>query len=108
MMAFKITKSCTNCGACINRCPTGSISLAPLQYVIDADTCDNHAACVAVCPVDAIQPADSRLALLQPVAPGTPAKTAPQKPGTKPAAQPTKEDPGTGTIEAVLKEYEQE
>lgn len=108
-MAFKITKSCTNCGACLNRCPTGSISMNPLQHVIDADTCDDHAACVSVCPVDAIKPADSRISLLQTAAPPTPVKTGTQKsPSKTPAPAPQKEESTSGSVEAVLKEYDLE
>jgi ferredoxin len=108
-MAFKITKACTNCGACLTRCPTGSISMTPLQHVIDADSCDNHASCVSVCPVDAIKPADSRLALLQAPAQPIPVKTSSQKsPAKTPAAAPQKEEAASGSLEAILREYEQE
>jgi NAD-dependent dihydropyrimidine dehydrogenase PreA subunit len=108
-MAFKITKACTNCGACLNRCPTGSISMNPLLDVIDADTCHDHAACVAVCPVDAIQVGDSRLALLQAQAPSAPPKSgSPKSPAKTPSPAPQKEEAASGSLEAILKEYDLE
>jgi len=55
-MAYRITKACTLCGACLPECPTGSIISGKKQFHIDADTCANHAACVNVCPENAIVP----------------------------------------------------
>jgi ferredoxin len=52
----QINASCTLCGACIQVCPTESIFLGRIQYLIDSDTCDGSAVCVKVCPVDAIVP----------------------------------------------------
>ena len=116
-MAFQISNACTNCGACLPKCPTGSISTTPLQYIIDADTCDNHAACVSVCPVNAITPAPSRIALLKADSnskeptkkPGTPTPVAKSKePSGKQAAPASQEDSLVGSLEAIMKEYEVE
>jgi Pyruvate/2-oxoacid:ferredoxin oxidoreductase delta subunit len=51
---FVISAKCTLCGNCVQVCPTRSIFLTSLQYVIDTDTCDGHAICAQVCPVNAI------------------------------------------------------
>jgi ferredoxin len=53
-MPHFITKSCTNCGACLQECPTGAIIAGRKQHLIDSDACDDHGACVAVCPDNAI------------------------------------------------------
>ena len=53
-MPHAINKACTNCGACLPECPTGSIYQGKTQFYIDADTCADHASCVNVCPVEAI------------------------------------------------------
>ena len=54
-MAYRITRACTKCGACISECPTEAILEGKTQYYIDADTCMDHKACVVVCPVNAIE-----------------------------------------------------
>lgn len=51
---YFINTKCTECGACMERCPTKSIFLGVSQLVIDSDTCDGNAVCVIFCPEDAI------------------------------------------------------
>ncbi|MDP3057912.1 MAG: 4Fe-4S binding protein [bacterium] len=55
-MAYKISKECIACGACLPECPTEAISEAAI-YVITEDKCIDCGVCVAVCPVEAISPA---------------------------------------------------
>lgn len=54
-MSHFINKDCTQCGVCVDECPTDSIIEAEPIYLIDADTCTDCMACVPVCPVDAIK-----------------------------------------------------
>ncbi|NOY12769.1 MAG: 4Fe-4S dicluster domain-containing protein [Deltaproteobacteria bacterium] len=56
-MAYAISEECIACGACVDTCPTSSISEDDPIYVIDAATCTDCAACVDSCPVAAIAPA---------------------------------------------------
>lgn len=53
-MAYYITNSCTRCGACVEECPTTSISESDPIFLIDADTCNDCMACVPICPLEAI------------------------------------------------------
>jgi NAD-dependent dihydropyrimidine dehydrogenase PreA subunit len=56
-MAFIIDKElCTACGACMDECPSESISEGDV-YSIDPETCTDCGACADVCPVEAISPA---------------------------------------------------
>jgi len=82
-----------------------------LQHVIDADTCDDFAACVTVCPVNAISKAPSRLESFRRVQKESAAK-APKTKGSNTTASQTKapatgdEHVISGSVEAILKEYE--
>ncbi len=47
-------QKCTSCGACIDICPQGAISLPGDTAVIDESCCDLDGICIPACPVDAI------------------------------------------------------
>ncbi len=47
---------CTGCGACVDVCPSGAITLVEGKAHIDEAICTGCAACVNVCPESAIQP----------------------------------------------------
>ena len=57
-MANMITEQCVNCGACVDMCPQGGISMGEEVHVIDPDLCTecvgfHHTQqCARVCPVD--------------------------------------------------------
>ena len=53
-MAYKITDSCTSCGACSDSCPAEAISQGDTKFKIDPDACIDCAACVDTCPIGAI------------------------------------------------------
>ena len=53
-MAYKVTDSCINCGACESECPVEAISESLDVRVIDANTCTECGVCVDTCPVEAI------------------------------------------------------
>jgi len=53
-MPYFINKNCTRYNACLDECPTKSISEDVPTFLIDADTCSECMACVSVCPVEAI------------------------------------------------------
>jgi len=59
-MPYRITDSCTYCGACEHECPVSAITPAEECYDIDETICidcfgfHEEAACVLVCPVDCI------------------------------------------------------
>lgn len=46
---------CSNCGLCLNICPTGAISDVDGSYVLDEKKCINCSICTSSCPVDAWQ-----------------------------------------------------
>ena len=54
-MAAKIDKdTCAGCGACVDSCPVGAITIADDKAVIDEGTCIECGACVGSCPCEAI------------------------------------------------------
>ncbi|TDF74740.1 indolepyruvate ferredoxin oxidoreductase subunit alpha [Candidatus Syntrophosphaera thermopropionivorans] len=54
-MAVKIDKDiCIGCAACIDICPTGSLSMQEDKAVCDEGTCIDCGSCIPVCPVQAI------------------------------------------------------
>jgi NAD-dependent dihydropyrimidine dehydrogenase PreA subunit len=65
---------CAGCGACVDVCPRGAISIRNGQATISQSLCNQCEACAAVCPEGAILsvidsslvPADSREQALQP------------------------------------------
>jgi NAD-dependent dihydropyrimidine dehydrogenase PreA subunit len=57
-MAYFINPDeCTACGACMDECPSDSISAGDF-YTIDPETCTDCNACADVCPVECISPAE--------------------------------------------------
>lgn len=54
-MAHTVSSECVACGACVDTCPVGAISMAD-KAVVDAATCIDCGACEGVCPTGAIQP----------------------------------------------------
>jgi len=54
-MILKINAStCVGCGACVQECPFGALSLPDQVAVVDPDKCTLCGACVRSCPVEAI------------------------------------------------------
>ena len=55
VMAYKIDKDkCVGCGACVDTCPMGCISIGDDgKAEIDASICISCGSCRAVCPVEA-------------------------------------------------------
>jgi formate hydrogenlyase subunit 6/NADH:ubiquinone oxidoreductase subunit I len=53
---FKVDKEkCAGCGACVNVCPAGAISMKDDKAVI-SNKCVDCGRCAQVCPADAIYP----------------------------------------------------
>ena len=52
-MAHKVTDECVACGACVDTCPVGAISLED-KAVVDASACVDCGACEGACPTGAI------------------------------------------------------
>jgi NAD-dependent dihydropyrimidine dehydrogenase PreA subunit len=47
---------CTGCGACVEVCPAGAITLVDGKARVDEELCTGCGACVDACPEGAIQP----------------------------------------------------
>ncbi len=47
---------CTGCGACVEVCPTGAMTLLDGKAHVDENTCIGCGVCADECPQDAIQP----------------------------------------------------
>jgi ferredoxin len=45
---------CTGCGACIDECPSGAISMKDGKAIVDEDACVDCGVCVDACPEEAI------------------------------------------------------
>ena len=52
-MAYKISDSCINCGACVGACPVSCIEQKEDKCVINAEACIDCGTCAGVCPVEA-------------------------------------------------------
>ena len=52
-MAYKISDECIGCGACVDGCPVGAISMDGDKAKVDADACIDCGACNGTCPVGA-------------------------------------------------------
>ena len=52
-MAHKVSDECVACGACVDTCPVGAITLED-KAVVDADSCVDCGACEDACPTGAI------------------------------------------------------
>ena len=53
-MAHTVSSECVACGACVDTCPVGAISMED-KAVVDAASCVDCGACEGVCPTGAIQ-----------------------------------------------------
>ena len=57
-MALKIKDSCVNCWACVNVCPTHSITMARRHFIIHPKTCTeckgafDDPQCASICPIE--------------------------------------------------------
>ena len=52
-MAHKVTDECVACGACVDTCPVGAITMED-KAVVDAASCVDCGACEGACPTGAI------------------------------------------------------
>lgn len=54
-MAVQIDhEKCIGCGACVDVCPVGALSMDNEKAVVDKETCIDCGACIPECPVEAI------------------------------------------------------
>ena len=53
-MAHTVSSECVACGACVDTCPVGAITMED-KAVVDAGSCVDCGACEGVCPTGAIQ-----------------------------------------------------
>ena len=53
-MAYKVTETCVNCGACVSECPVEAISEKGDHHSIDSEKCTGCGICASVCPTEAI------------------------------------------------------
>jgi ferredoxin len=52
---YKVTDKCTSCGACVEFCPTGTITLGVGDKPVWGKGCEHCMRCVNLCPVAAIE-----------------------------------------------------
>jgi len=50
------TSRCTGCGACVEVCPSGALTLLANKARLDVTLCRGCEACIQACPVGALQP----------------------------------------------------
>ncbi len=66
-MTVMINRSCIGCGACVQTCPEGALSLGPEgNAVVDPSKCTDCGKCVSVCPVAAMSLPPNAVQLEQP------------------------------------------
>ena len=53
-MAHTVSDECVACGACVDTCPVGAITLGD-KAEVDASACVDCGACEGVCPTGAIK-----------------------------------------------------
>ena len=56
-MAHTVSSECVACGACVDTCPVGAITMED-KAVVDAASCVDCGACEGVCPTGAIHPGE--------------------------------------------------
>ena len=87
---------CTGCGACIEVCPTGALTLAEGKAYLDEVLCRACEACILACPTGALQPVLEIESVL--VAPRVPEYAPP----FSPAAQSTLASPRASLLATVV------